>query len=266
MKVFIAVDLEGVAGYVRWDPADRDRERRFITAEANAAVAGAFDGGATDVLVTEAHANMRNIIPEAVDGRAVFLSGEPKPLNHVAGIDASFDAAMFVGYHAKAGTANAIMCHTYNLHVFSLKLNGLEVGELGADAAVAGHFGVPTVMVSGDKAACEEAKSLAPDVETVCVKDGIGYHAAKCIHPERAYELIRIGAKTALERRDSIKPFAIEPPVRAEVTFTHPNHVDAVAALPFVERLDGRTIAFDAPNAEDAFRLFDGLHFLAKGG
>ena len=133
-----------------------------------------------------------------------------------------------------------------------------------AHEGINGALGVPTVLVSGDKAACEEAKSLVPNVETVCVKEGIGYHAAKCIQPERAYELIRTGAKTGLERRDSIEPFALQQPIRAEVTFTHPNHVDAVAALPFVERLDGRTIVFDAPNADEAFRLFDGLHFLAK--
>jgi len=263
MKVFIAIDLEGVAGYVKWDGADRERERRFITAEANAAIAGAFEGGATEVLITEAHANMRNIIPEQIDERAVFLSGQPKPLNHVAGIDASFDAAMFVGYHAKAGALNAIMCHTYSLNIFSLKLNGIEVGELGADAAVAGHFGVPTVMAAGDRALCDEASSLIGDLETVCVKEGIGRHAAECIQPEKAYGMIRSGARSAVERRDSIEPFVIQPPIKVEVMFTAPDAADAVAFMPPVERIDGRTITFDAPNMEHAYRLFDGLHFLA---
>lgn len=266
MKVFMSVDLEGVAGYVKWDGADRDRERRFITAEVNAAAAGAFDAGAKEVLVTEAHANMRNIIPEQIDKRAVFLSGQPKPLNHVAGIDESFDAAIFIGYHAKAGTLHAIMCHTYDGHIFSLKFNGIEVGEFGADAAVAGHFGVPTVMISSDKAGCDEAKTLVKNIETVCVKEGIGRHAARCIEPAKAYQMIRAGAKKALKRRRSIKPFVIKPPIRTEVTFTEANYADAVAFMPFVRRLDGRRIVFDAPDMAQAFKLFDGLHFLAARG
>ena len=266
MKVFIAVDLEGVAGYVKWDGADRERERRFITAEANAAIAGAFEGGAKEVLVTEAHANMRNIIPEEIDKRAIFLSGTPKPLNHVAGIDDSFDAAMFIGYHAKAGTLKAIMCHTYDGHIFSLKFNGIEVGEFGADAAVVGHFGVPTVLVSGDKAVGVEAKALVKDIEAVCVKEGIGRHAAKCIAPEKAYAMIRAGAKKALKKRRSIKPFVIKPPIKTELVFTAPNYADAIAPMPSVERVDGCTIRFDAPDMDQAFRLFDGLHFLAARG
>ena len=170
MKVLITVDLEGVAGYVKWDPADRQREREFITADVNAAIRGAFDGGAKEVLVTEAHANMRNIIPETFDRRAQMLIGQPKRLNHVAGVDSTFDAALFVGYHAKAGTLHGVMCHTYSLQVLSLKLNGIEVGEFGCDAAVCGHYGVPVVMMSGDRAACDEAAQLVPGIEAVCVK------------------------------------------------------------------------------------------------
>ena len=113
MKVFITVDYEGVAGMVTWDSADRQREREFMTADANAAIAGAFDGGATEVLVGEAHGNMRNIIPECIDGRARFLSGQPKSLNHMHGIDETFDAAMLVAYHARQGTERAVMAHTY---------------------------------------------------------------------------------------------------------------------------------------------------------
>lgn len=266
MKVFIAVDLEGVAGYVKWDGADRERERRFITADANAAVAGAFDAGAKEVLVTEAHGNMRNIIPEAMDPRAIFLSGEPKALNHVAGIDASFDAAMFVGYHAKAGTQNGVMCHTYAGYVFSLKFNGIEVGEFGADAAVAGHFGVPAVMISGDTAAGNEAKALVKNIETVCVKDGIGRYAARCIEPEKARKAIRSGAIKALKRRRAIKPFVIKPPITTEIVFTDPNYADMIAPMPCVKRLDGRTVRFEAPDMEQAFSIFNGLHFLAARG
>lgn len=133
MKALITVDFEGVAGAVTWDSDEHQRTREFITADANAAVAGAFETGAKDVLITEAHANMRNLIPEQVDERARFLSGQPKPLNHVAGVDESFDAAMFVGYHARAGALRGIMAHTYDLPVLSLSFNGVQVGEFDAE-------------------------------------------------------------------------------------------------------------------------------------
>ena len=263
MRVLISIDLEGVAGYVRWDSADRQREREFITAEANAAVEGACAAGAADILVTEAHANMRNIIPEKFDQRATVLSGQPKPLNHVAGIDESFDAAMFVGYHARAGAMHAVMCHTYTFDVFSLKLNGLEVGEFGFDAALCGHFGVPVVMVSGDKAVCEEAAALVPGIEGVCVKEGIGRFAARCAPVRRARELITAGAQQALSRASSIEPFLVEEPVTVELTFCDPRHADSVAYLPFLERRDGRTVVFEAPDIVQAFLYFDALQFLA---
>jgi D-amino peptidase len=265
MKVFIAVDLEGVAGYAKWDAADRQREREFITDDANAAIAGCFDAGAAEVLVTEAHGNMRNIIPERLDPRAKFLSGEPKPLNHMAGIDGSFDAAMLVGYHAKAGTLHAVMCHTYSLSVFSLRFNGIEVGEIGTDAAIAGHFGVPVVLVAGDEAACREAEALLGNVETVAVKKGIGRWAAEMVPLETARALIRKGAKRALQRRKRCTPFVIPPPVKAEVTFINPSCADALVGFPGLQRVGGCTVVHEgAPDFLAAHGWFDAAHFLAS--
>ena len=129
MKVYITVDLEGVAGLVQWDPADREREREFITADANAAIRGAFEAGATEVLVGEAHANMRNIIPEKIDERVRFLSGQPKPFNHMGGLDESFDLALLVAYHSRAGTKHGVMAHTYTDSVLCLRFNGVEATE-----------------------------------------------------------------------------------------------------------------------------------------
>ena len=263
MKVFISVDLEGVGGYVKWDVADRERERELITGEANAAISGASEGGATEVLVTEAHGNMRNIIPEKMDSRAVFLSGKPKPLNHMAGIDNTFNAALFVGYHSRAGTENGVMSHTYSTDIFSLRFNGIEVGEIGTDAAIAGHFGVPVVMVSGDCAACDEARELLGDIETVVVKEGISRYAARCVPVEEARRLIREGAKNALRRLDSVSPFTLKSPVHGEITFANPSCADALCHIPFVERLNGRSVAFTATDFVQAFELFNALHFLA---
>lgn len=265
MKVFIAVDLEGVAGYAKWDAADRQREREFITGDANAAIAGCFDAGVDEVLVTEAHGNMRNIIPERLDPRASFLAGTPKPLNHMAGLDDSFDAAMFVGYHAKAGSLNAVMCHTYSLNIFSLRFNGTEVGEIGTDAAIAGQFGVPVVLVTGDEAACRQARGLLGQVETVAVKEGASRWAAKMVPLEEARRHIREAAKRAIEQRERYKPFVIQPPVDVEVTFVNPSYADALVGFPGLRRVDGCTVAFDgAKDFIEAFGWFDSAHFLVS--
>jgi D-amino peptidase len=263
MKVFISVDLEGVAGYVQWDVADRQREREFVTLDLNAAIDGAFEGGASQVYVTEAHANMRNIIPEEIDGRALFISGRPKAQNHMAGIDGSFDAAIQVGYHSKAGTLNGVMAHSFRGSIFSLKFNDVEVGEIGADAAIAGYYGVPVVLVTGDLAAVTEAKGLLGDIETVSVKKGISRHAALCIPPEEARKQIRTGALRALKKVEDIEPFTFSPPINTEVTYIDPSHADAVSHLPFIKRVNGCTVSFQTNDYLDSFEIFDALYRLA---
>ena len=156
MKVFVAVDMEGIAGLVQWDSTQRDLERRLMTEEVNAAARGAFSGGATEVVAGESHGSMRNLMPELLDERVRFLSGQPKPMNHMAGVDSSFDLALFVGYHSKAGTLHGLMAHTFSGSIFSLTFNGIEVGEIGADAALCGAFGVPVGLVAGDGPAAPE--------------------------------------------------------------------------------------------------------------
>ena len=260
MKVFITADYEGVSGYVQWESGS---EREAITADINAAIAGAVEGGASEILAGESHANMRNIIPEKLDPRASFLSGQPKPLNHAGGIDSTFDAAMLVAYHAKAGTWGGIMAHTYTLKVFSLKFNGIEVGEIGTDAAIAGYFGVPVVMVTGDKAGCDEACALLGDIETVVVKEGISRSAGRCLHPEEARKLIMEGAERAMSLIGTAKPFVIEPPVRTEVVFIDPGLADNLEHLPFIERIDGCTVPFTTDDFLEAFELFNMAQFYA---
>jgi D-amino peptidase len=263
MKVHMTADMEGVSGLVQWDAADRQREREFITADLNAAIEGAFEGGATEILVGEAHANMRNIIPEQIDRRVRFLSGQPKPLNHVGGIDESFELAMLICYHARSGALHAVMAHTYTGSVYSLKFNDVEVGELGTDAALAGHFGVPVGLVTGDQAACDEAKTLLGDVETVAVKRGLSRSAAICLPPEEARQRIGIGAMTACRRGDDFEPFVLDTPVEAELTFIDPSFADCVEHLPFVTRTGGRQILFEAEDFQTAFELFNAIQFLA---
>lgn len=264
MKVFIAVDMEGIAGLVQWDGADRDLERRLMTEEVNAAARGAFAGGATEVLAGESHGNMRNLLPEALDPRVEFLSGQPKPMNHMAGVDGSFDLALFTGYHSKAGTLHGVMAHTYSLGIFSLSFNGVEVGEIGADAALCGFHGVPVGLVAGDRAACEEAQSLLGEVETVCVKEGVSRSAARCTPPCRAHQAIEKAAERAVRRASQLEPFTFAGPVATQVVFTDPSYADVLEHLDFVTRVDGRTIRFEAEDYPKAFERFNALHFLAN--
>lgn len=263
MKVFIAVDMEGIAGLVQWDQAERDLQRRLMTEEVNAAARGAFAGGATQVVAGESHGNMRNLMPELLDPRVAFLSGQPKPLNHMAGVDASFHLALFIGYHSKAGTLHGVMAHTFAGSIFSLTFNGLEVGEIGTDAALCGFYGVPVGLVAGDKAACEEARALLGNVRTVAVKEGVSRSAALCVPLAQARAMIEQEAAEAVLHVADFKPLRIQGPVTTRVTFTDPSFADALEPLDFVARLDGRTIQFEAEDIRKAFERFNALHFLA---
>jgi len=263
MKVFVAVDMEGVAGLAQWDNSQRELERRLMTEEVNAAARGAFAGGATGVYAGESHGNMRNLLPELLDARVGFLAGQPKPANHMGGLDASFDLALFVGYHSMAGTLHGVMAHTFALSVFSLSFNGVEVGEIGTDAALCGHHGVPVGLVAGDVAACAEARGLLGDVETVAVKEGVSRSAARCVPVLRARELIEAAAARAVRRASEFRPFSFAAPVAAEVVFTDPSFADVLEHLEFVARTDGRTVRFGGADYLAAFECFSALHFLA---
>jgi len=210
MRVYISVDMEGIAGVVhesQTDPttpafaAEYGRFRRLMTAEANAAVEGALAAGATRVLVNDSHWFMRNLLAEELHQAAELVSGDPKPRSMVQDIDGGFDAALFIGYHARAGTRNAILDHTYADRIHDVRLNGKPVGELGLNAALAGVHGVPVALVSGDSAVATEAKDLlGQGVGTVIVKEAVSRHAAKSVAPAAACRMIREEVPRALKR------------------------------------------------------------------
>jgi D-amino peptidase len=253
MKILITADYEGASGHVQWGSGG---EREAVTADISAAIAGAIEGGAIEVLAGETHGNKRNIIPEQLDPRASFLSGQPRPLNHLSGLDSTFDAVMLVAFHSKAGTLRGIMAHTSSSKIFSLKFNDIEVGELGTDAAIAGYFGVPVIMVTGDKAACDEAHALLGDIETVAVKEGVSRSAGNCIQPAEARKLIKEGAKRAMGLIRTAKPFVIEPSIRTEIIFIDPTCADNLEYLPFINRIDGRTVTYTTDDFIEAFELY----------
>ena len=269
VKVYISSDMEGIAGLVsgtQVTAGDRDYSvgRRLMIAETNAAIAGAFDGGATEVLVNDSHGSQTNLLAEELDRRATLITGAPKPFGMMQGIDSTFDAVVFIGYHAQASTTDAVLGHTYSGALKRVTLNSREVGEYGLNAAVAGHFGVPVVFIAGDRAVVEQARALIPGVEGLAVKDGIGQTAARTLHPAEARERIAAGVKAALARRTQIRPVPMTRPVTIEVELSVVEYADAVAMVPGMRRVSGRVVSYTAPDMAAAYRMSRLISNLAR--
>jgi len=259
-KVFISADMEGVSGLTsssQFSPggSDYDLGRRLMTAEVNAAIAAAFDAGAGSVVVRDDHGSTTNLLPDQLDQRAVLITGKPTPYAMMQGIDSSFAAALFIGYHARASTADAVFDHTYSWDLKSVKLNGREVGEYGLNAALAGHFGVPVVFLSGDRAATEQARDFIPGLEVVAVKEGIGQTAARAIHPAEAQKRIAAGVKDALARRGSVAPVRLSRPVAIEVELASTAQADGPMLVPGMRRVNSRTVSYSAPDMSVAHTI-----------
>ena len=273
MKVLIAADMEGISGVVHWDQVDPqhkeyDRFRKLMTGDVNAAVRAAFDAGADQVLVADGHGNGRNILVEELDSRARLNSGSPSPLAMVQGADSGVDAAMFVGYHARVGTPYAILEHTWSgTTVAGVWLNGQEVGEIGWNAAVCGHFDVPVIFISGDQSACAEAAELLGPIETVAVKRASGRMAAECLPPKVAQERIYEAAMWAVQRYqggEAPQPLHLEAPITVSVELVKSQMADRAAILPGARRLEGKRVEFTADDAPGAYRAFRSLLALAR--
>jgi D-amino peptidase len=259
MKVFISSDIEGTAGIVDWQQvrasgADYALGRRLLTGEVNAAIDGAVQSGAAEILVNDSHSTMQNIDPGTLHHHASYLSGRHKPLYMMEGLDGTFDAVFMVAYHGAIGAERAILSHTYNpLAVWEARLNGIAVGESALNALVALHHRVPVVLITGDEATAEEARPFLPDIETVVVKRSITRFAAESLHPDRACELIRDGAARALARASAISPPAIELPATLEVTFLTADMAEMATWIRGVERASARVVTV---TDDDPLRLF----------
>ncbi len=268
MKVYISCDMEGISGVVAGKQTDANgeeykRAQKLMTSEVNAAIEGALAGGASEVLVNDSHASMRNILIEELNPAAQLISGSPKPLSMMQGIDESFfDAAFFIGYHAQAGTAHSVLDHTYSGIVYQVSLNGQPMGETGLNAALAGYFGVPVVLVTGDKLLVEEAAALLGTVEGVAVKESCGRYAARCLAPEVVRDLIRQAAQSALSRVG--KPFVIEPPITLAVDFTSSAHLDMAELIPGSRRSGGRHIEYTHDDFLTVYKVWRAMLKLAR--
>lgn len=269
LKVFVSVDMEGISGIVDGSMTGRDQPdyqkgRALMVGDVNAAIEGVLALGEAEIVVSDGHGSMTNIEPEELNRAAALVRGTPKPLSQMAGIDGSFDAAIFIGYHSMKGTLHGVLSHTFSGRAIeSLRINGMEVGETAMNAAIAGYYGVPLVFVSGDLAVTGEAKVLNPEIEVVAVKEAVSRTAAKCLNPTSARELIKENVTKALEKRSTIEPFSFEPPIEVLVRFTNAGMADAVGFMPSAERVDGKTIRFVLDDYLKAFGAFRASVYIA---
>jgi D-amino peptidase len=273
MKILIAVDMEGITGVVNWDQvtpghAEYARFRRLMTEDVNAAIRGACEAGADEIVVSDGHWNNSNILIEELDPRARLSYGSPSPLSMVDGIELEVDGVFFVGYHARAGSQNAILDHTWSSRcVANVWLNGALVGEYGLNAAVAGYYGAPVLMISGDQTACAQAVELLGPLETAVVKQARGRFSAECLTPPDAQEQIYLSARRAVERfaeGDAPNPYVVDTPVALTLEFISSDQADRAARLPNSQRA-GLRLTCSSADMLEAYAAFRAAVSLALG-
>jgi D-amino peptidase len=262
MDVFVSVDMEGLAGVTTARQVTRGTDdypiaRSLMIEEANAAIAGAFDGGATHVVVSDSHSDMGNLIADRVDPRAQLIVGTPKlPWSMMAGTREGFACALFVGYHAGGGVEAAVMDHTFTGSFADVRVNGESWNETHVNAALAGSFGVPVGLVTGDDKCCEQADKRLSGVRTVAVKTGIARHVASNLSPELARAKIRLAATEAVRDAAALEPFVPEAPFAFEVDLADTAMADVASLPPGTERVGPRSVRFEADDFRTAMRAF----------
>lgn len=265
LKVYISVDMEGIAGVVTSEqlgPAgfEYQRARQFMTDEALAAIQGARDAGATQIVVSDSHGNGQNLLIDQFPVDVTVIRSWPRPLMMMEGIDSTFDAALFIGYHAGTSNVSGVRAHTISSATLTgVALNGTQVPEGGINAAIAGHFGVPVVMISGDDAAIEEVRRFTGPIEGAQVKRAISFHSAATLVPKAAQELIRQRAKAGVERRGAIRPLRLGPNIALEVAFKNYRVAEIAAYLPNIVRVNAHTIRFTGRDMVEVSRFLEFL-------
>jgi D-amino peptidase len=268
MKLYISVDMEGIGGVVgswqvRKDPGALADVQRRATGEVNAAIAGALEAGATTIYVNENHSG-RDLILEEVHPAAQVLVGKPKPLMTLDDIDESFAAVFLIGIHARAGSERAVMDHTWGAKTLQeLRVNGTPIGEIGLNALLAGEYGVPVTLCTGDDKAMAEAQQLLGDVETVVVKTGLDRYAARCRHRTVVEAEIRQNAERALLHSKRYRPFSLGRPVVIEIDWTTSVFAEWTSQIPTSERTGPRTVRWACANFVSAMRIFNVANLVA---
>ena len=269
LKVYISVDMEGVVGTVTGDQLgptgfEYARYREFMTREALAAVNAAKEAGATEVLVADSHGNGENLLIELFPPDVRIIRSWPRRQHMIAGIDETFDAAIFIGYHASTNNPRGVRAHTFSsARLTRVALNGKEVTEGSWGAAIAGHFKVPVVMISGDDATIEEVRAAIGPIEAAETKKNLGFHSANTLTPQASYELIGRKVKAALGRMKDFKPYVVAAPMTVDVSFKNYMPAEVLAYLRTIERVDAHTIRF---RARDMLEAADFIQFLLTYG
>ena len=247
-KVFISVDLEGISGVVQPaqlgpDGFEYQRAREWMTGEVNAAIAGIRAAGPADVLVCDSHGNGQSVLIDKVPDDVRIVRGFPRQLEMMQGIDETFSAAVFIGYHASEWTANAVRGHTISsARLLGIKLNGAEVSEGIYNAALAGQFGVPVAFISGDRLAVMQLQHAVPSAEGAIVKEPYGYHSANTVTPARGQAMIRDGVERAMTKLASMRPYRVTTPVALEVGFKLTIDAERAAFVPGLARSDAHNV------------------------
>lgn len=261
MKIYISCDMEGISGVFSLnqlypDAREYERARRMMTREVNCVIDAAFKYGATEILVNDSHEEMDNILIEELDSRASLISGSPKPLSMMQGIDESFDAVFFVGYHARAGYPRAVVDHTYAFRIFEAKINGRPLSEAGLNGRLAGYYNIPVALVTGDDSAINCIKEELNNPVGVIVKKAIGRTAAKIYPYHMVEKRIWAGVKKALESLQNIPPTSENGPVKLEVSFVSSGMADITLLIPGVLKKDGRTVVYTGKDYLEVYKVF----------
>ena len=260
-KIYISADMEGVAGVVSGDQLgpggfEYERFREFMTAEVNACIDAARMAGATEILVSDSHGNGQNLLIEKLPDDVMIVRSWPRELGMMAGIDDSFDGVIFLGYHASASNTRGVRAHTQSsANVVDIRMNGNSMSEGAINAAIAGHYGVPVIMISGDDVAVAETQVIVGEMEGAVVKWARGFHSARTLTPEAANEVIRTRTKAAIDRITDFQPFVLQTPVELELTLKHYRPVELLSYLPGVERLNAHTIRFTGKDIVEVSRF-----------
>jgi D-amino peptidase len=270
MKLLISVDMEGISGVTGWhhvlpEKEEYQRGRQWMTADVNAAIAGAVEAGVGEIVVSDGHWDEGNILIEELSPKANLINGSPSLLPMVQGVQNGVDAAVFIGYHARAGTLNAILDHTWSsARVFNLWLNGQLSGEIALNALVCGAFNVPVIAISGDQSACSEAAGLIPGIGLAQVKKANGRMNAECLPLETAHKTITACVKEAVKNYRNIQPYHLPTPLTVAIEFNRSDMADGAESMPGVTRKNARIVEFVAPDVLTAYKAFRSMVGLAN--
>ena len=261
LRIFISVDMEGIAGVVTGDQLsssgfEYERFRGLMTEEANAAIAAARAAGATEFVVADSHGSMQNLLVEKLPADVQVVRGSPRPLGMMQGIDASFGGAIFIGYHASTTNPAGVRAHSFSsANLADVRLNGVSMTEGAWNAALAGHYGVPVIAVSGDEAAVAEVTAMVPGAAGAVVKWPYGFHAARTLTPQAARDAITAAVQRGMAKRPA--PYQVKAPLEVEIRFKSYRPSEILAYLPVVRRIDAHTVAYTAADMVEAYRFLE---------